>query len=331
MIPTPTDYWRALILYGKNSSTYKIALGRLLLNYSSNGTDRIDTNDLAGDFFDIYHERCSTGKPQLGMSGRKTVVEHELDAIAAGVKQKGDTLETIRINALQNMVLQRFNVLNNRTIRQPFFHLADGGRYLALSDGLLSLSEDQVALRSLNDELVSRWDLLEYAFEHTHRNEELDADELLNYIRRREERTNLTGLIPTLNGYQQGRCFYCGEELYETAVDHVIPYQAVLHNQIWNLVLAHSFCNENKSDNLPPLPFVENLIARNEYFIASAHPIKDTLIQQLGRTPMIRRKKSMDQYMFAKRKIGRIWGGSDSYDPRRDNYYREWVNILGTV
>jgi hypothetical protein len=154
------------------------------------------------------------------------------------------------------------------------------------------------------------------------------VDEYLLHILKQETRTNLTKLIPTLNGYQQNRCFYCGEELYDIVVDHVIPYQALLHNEIWNLVLAHDFCNENKLDNLPSFHFIENLITRNEYFIASSHPIKDTLIRQLGSTAHARRKKALDEYAYAKGKIGRMWGGDPHYDPQKDRFYREWVQIL---
>lgn len=62
--------------------------------------------------------------------------------------------------------------------------------------------------------------------------------------------------------------------LMQSTVDHVITYQALMHNKFWNLVLADTFCNENKSDNITPLHYVENLIARNEFFISSAHPLK---------------------------------------------------------
>ena len=156
----------------------------------------------------------------------------------------------------------------------------------------------------------------------------LDVDEYLKHIRSQVRRTNLTPLIPTLNGYQQNRCFYCGEKLYNIHVDHFIPWQALKHNEVWNLVLAHKQCNDSKDDNLPPSHFIDNLIARNEYFIASAHPIKDTLIRQSGNTPTQRRLKIINEYQYAKSKIGRIWGGNDKYDPREDKFYREWVRYL---
>ena len=105
-------------------------------------------------------------------------------------------------------------------------------------------------------------------------------------------------------------------------MDHVIPYNALKHNDIWNLVLAHAFCNEQKSDNVPPLHFIEKLIQRNEYFIASSHPLKNTIVEKLGLTPFNRSKKIIDDYRYAKGAIVRIWGGNPNYDPSKDEFYK---------
>jgi hypothetical protein len=326
MIPTNFDYWRALILYGKYQSTYKVGLGYCLLSYAHENRDKVDLDTLAGDFLDLYTERCQTGRPQLATKGRFTYVERELQGINSGTKSRDQSLAIIKKNALCDMVLQRFNVLNNRNISQPFYTVTP--RHLILNENLLSLVGETSNYNILVDELHSRWDLLEHAYERSNNVESLDVDEYLLHILKQERRTNLTKLIPTLNGYQRNRCFYCGEELYDIVVDHVIPYQALLHNEIWNLVLAHDFCNENKSDNLPSFHFVENLITRNEYFIASSHPIKDTLVKQLGSTARARRKKAQDEYTYAKGKIRRMWGGNPHYTPQKDRFYREWVQIL---
>jgi hypothetical protein len=329
MIPTPTDYWRALILYGKNQSTYKIALGRLLLHYASANNDRIDMDIVASDFFDQYFDRCKLGKPQLAWKGRFTDVEQKIHEINFGKKKKEDSLEFIREKPLKNMVFKHFNVLNRSPIKEPFFTLSDNARYLVLHPNLLSLADNKEQPLILHGELSSRWDLLEHSFEQTNNIESLDVDEYLKHILTKVKRSNLTNLIPTLNGYQQNRCFYCGEELYDTHVDHVIPRQALMHDEIWNLVLAHGFCNLDKQDDLPPPHFINNLIARNEFLIESAHPIKDTLIQQLGKTPAQRKLKIQNEYVYAKGKIGRVWRGNNRYDPSKDQFYRGWVRYLG--
>jgi 5-methylcytosine-specific restriction endonuclease McrA len=330
MEPSHKDYWRALILYGRYSSTYKLAVGKLLGNYAVENRERIELDEFSSDFIDLYLDRCSTGKPQLGFSGRKTIVEKEVDAINFGIKNKSDSIEKVKRNALLNMVLQRFNTLNWRRIRKPFYSITENERYLVLGSNLLCVFSSTENYDELLSELSSRWDLIEHAYERIHEVESLDVDEYLKHLVKKEKRTPLTHLIPTLNGYQQGRCFYCGEQLYEIEVDHVIPYHALMHNEIWNLVLSHHFCNQNKSDNLPPRHFIENLIERNEFLISSSHPLKDTLIRELGNTKKMRLAKTIQEYKYAKGKIGRIWEGNNKYDPQQDGFYRGWVRFLGS-
>jgi len=65
------DYWTALILYGRNQSTYKMALGKILLNYSQVNREKVSMNELAEDFFNVYSVRVKNGKPQGATLGRK--------------------------------------------------------------------------------------------------------------------------------------------------------------------------------------------------------------------------------------------------------------------
>ena len=58
MEPSSEDYWRALILYGLNQSTYKIALGHLLGRSANENKERIDLDELSSDFIEIYIVRC---------------------------------------------------------------------------------------------------------------------------------------------------------------------------------------------------------------------------------------------------------------------------------
>ena len=54
---------------------------------------------------------------------------------------------------------------------------------------------------------------------------------------------------------------------------------------IWNLVLACRDCNrgpKGKFDSVPHADYVARLHRRNEYLIASHHPLRETLIGQTG-------------------------------------------------
>lgn len=322
--PNELNYWRGVILFGKNQSSYKIGLGKLLLQYGSENRDTVSLEDLSVDFLNLYLDRCQNNKPQQPGVGMKTYVEHEIDAIRYRKKDISEAAQFIKKHALSDMVLQRFNNLFGRKIAEPFYTFEPGDKFIVLNKNLLKICDVPDDRNILDQELLSRWDLLEHAFERSHP-VQLHPDERLEYLMNWQERKNLTKLVPLLGGYQQGRCFYCGEVLYDVHVDHVIPYSAILHNEIWNLVLAHEECNEQKLDTLPSWAFLEKLIARNEYYISSAHPLKDEIIKNLGNTPRERREKIRKQYDDALKYKMRHWGGNPHYDPSQDKEYLFWV------
>lgn len=306
-----------------------MALGKCLLSYAQSNREKVSLDDLTRDFYNLYIDKVKAGKPQGGSVGNKTYLEQEIfDVINIGKKEEL-ALEVIKKKSLQKMVLQKFHHLDNRLIPVKFYELADNNNSMILTKNLLDLpvsSEHQ----HFNSEITSRWDLLEHAFTNIHNIESLDVDQYLQHVIKAEKRTVLTSLINTLIGYQHGKCFYCGEELYDIEVDHVIPYKALRHNQLWNLVLAHSFCNQNKSDNVTPIHYIENVIKRNEFFIDSSHPLKNTLIRQLGLNQKQRRDKILSEYKYAKDMIVRVWGGHDKYDPSLDPYYKMAVKYIGS-
>ena len=63
-------------------------------------------------------------------------------------------------------------------------------------------------------------------------------------------------------------CFYCGKELVknETHVEHVIPFDYIAEDNIWNFTLACQKCNCSKLGSLPPKKFLEKLIDRNKNY-----------------------------------------------------------------
>lgn len=323
---TADRYWRGLMLFGINMSSYKLGLGRLLLQYGIEGKDVISLDELSHDFLDLYLERCETGKPQMGNRGRMTRVEKEILAIRHQDKDPNDAASVIGKVALSDMVLQRFNNLFGRTISEPFYSFQPGDNSIKLNPGVFEICSSKAQKDSFDGEICARWDLLEHAFERENPYP-LVADERLEFIQNWQDRKNLTPLVPLLSGYQAEKCFYCGEKLFETHVDHVIPYSAIGHNDVWNLVLADSSCNIQKVDSMPSWNFMEKLITRNEYFIDSSHPMKDEIIRCLGRTKNIRRNEVERQYKVARNYKGNYWRGDPNYDPSKDDEYLFWVRL----
>ena len=65
--------------------------------------------------------------------------------------------------------------------------------------------------------------------------------------------------------FEEQCCFYCGRKLNEKVhVDHVIPWQLVREDRLWNFVLACPACNIRKNNRLPKKEKLELVIQRNE-------------------------------------------------------------------
>jgi len=328
--PTSKDFWRAIILYGSNMSTYKMGLGHLLINYANKNLEKIPLRDLSEDFMSLYSDKVKANKPQSrrkiinGIEKGLTYVEQEARKIQQEGKNKEKAVDSVLKNSLENMVLKKFHTLFKRQIPDPFYKLTD--THIILQKNLLELFSDKQN-QVMDTEVMSRWDLLEFGFENLSGEESIEIDDGLEYVVKKNQRSQISRLRPVLNGYQDGICFYCGEELFDPIhVDHVIPHDAIQHDQIWNLVLSHEQCNLWKSNHLPQKHFVQKLINRNEFVLQSDLPLKEELRKVLGPIPHQREKMVWGQYKIAKEKGLPIWEGDESFTPAKDSLYKELVH-----
>ena len=326
---TDKDYWHFLISFGRNASTYKPAWGKVLADLGRTNSDKkIRLYDLAEKLFDSYDKRTLIRNfPQMGQIGKKTVMEHKLDELRLGRINKEKAVKEITEN-VRVMVARKFHTLNGLPIPRPFYTLSDDGYSIQLNDSLFNVFADNQN-NHLYTEMDSRWDSLELGYLQMQESFSFDVNlekEGQEYIINKEERKNLTPLRPLLDQYQHNTCFYCGLPLSRSIhVDHVIPYQAILHNEIWNLVLSHDDCNEDKLDFIPSSKFIEKLKERNEFVLKSDLPWKNELKKKLGNTYQERIRKTDEQYSYAKRKIIRMWRGMENYDPSQDENWKKYV------
>lgn len=326
IIFTNDDYWRAVILYGLNTATYKIALAQCLISFSEQGLTKVTMPQMAEAFFDIYLKRLENGKPQLLLPDRMTVMERVVMQFNTGSFSRKQAIDEVERAAFGD-VIPRFHTVNDSPLPVKFYDYTKNG--LVLTDNLYEAVSGG-GKETLKAELGSRWDLLEAAFEMHREESELINDIRQFYLSKGYARTDITHTRPVLNGYQNGVCFYCGELMAgdDVHVDHVIPRQLLYHDEIWNLVLAHNFCNLQKSDSLPGPAYIQKLIDRNEHFIASNHPIKKRLIQQMGKTHIERNRFVWKTYEDAKTVIRYTWEGIKGYNPQTDPFYKTFVRSL---
>jgi len=78
-------------------------------------------------------------------------------------------------------------------------------------------------------------------------------------------------------------CYYCNKllEKNQTHVEHVIPFDYIAEDNIWNFTLACQKCNCTKLGSLPPEKFLNELINRNRNY-RSKIPMLDKSLTLLG-------------------------------------------------
>jgi len=328
---TPTDWWKAIILYGRNQATYKIALGKVLLGAIAEGSrSELTWDELSTRFFDEYSTRLSANPmPQQLTPERITTMERIYLEHRKGRLLRDEAIAQVGLRAFED-VIPRFHTLVGLQDQTPDFYEIDFGKRLVLTDALFDALNPN--LSEADDELEARWGLLEGAFTINQSQAQyvLSNDIRSTYLAQGHQRLGLTKNRPFLQGYQCNVCFYCGEPLGTSVhVDHVLPREVLCHDELWNLVLAHGFCNEDKLDRLVGPHFIEKLIQRNENIMGSNHPWRQKILQQLGPSPRARRTALEHHYENVKTVKGAYyWGGSPGYNPATDPFYSRLITAL---
>jgi hypothetical protein len=321
--PTIEDQWRAIILFGRNVASYKFALAKSLLDLKPASGSLVKLEDLALPF--ALHvcehlrleDKQATSASSAFLEGcrqfnRGTLTESQLAALAAA---KGFA-----------NVIDAFHVVGQADTPQRFFiDQRREHRGIRITDEFGALTGHQQA-GDLSLEAEARWRLVETAWRlglaraMVVSHDLAEGTLLLPDISRR--RRAVTSCRDALNGYQQGRCFYCSGRISLTDagtladVDHFFPHvlkQAgfgPLIDGVWNLVLACQSCNRGvagKFDRLPTERLLARLHARNEHLIVSHHPLRETLIAQTGVTEASRRGFLGDLHRRAWAAVIHLW------------------------
>ena len=199
-------------------------------------------------------------------------------------------------------VIDAFHVVASTPVAQSFFlDERRENKGIRITDEF-SLLTTGTQSSNLSQEVESRWRLVETAWNLgisanllcVHHDDV--AGEIFTFDKA-NRRKSVTSSRGALNGYQKGRCFYCFTDLclsggdMNTDVDHFFPHKlkqlglGVNLDGIWNLVLSCHTCNrgaKGKFDRIPSERLLRRLHNRNEYFIGSHHPLRETLMQQTG-------------------------------------------------
>ena len=306
--PTPENYWRGIVLLGRNVATYKLALAKSLLELSSTGKTFVTMEELALPYTRHLTEHLKHSEKQITSRSSKF-----LDACRKF--NQGQTSQSALVDAAVSLgfinVIDAFHVVNQGPIPQRFFVDDRKSRNgITLTDTLLTLASTTQAA-NLPVEVEARWRLVETAWS-------LDLPPHLlavqydstlesRFVELPSARIGITGCRGALNGYQKGRCFYCFREIVierdsasNVDVDHFFPLILSQYpefalsnlNGVWNLVLSCAECNRGpggKFTRLPTPRYLERLHTRNNFYIESHHPLRETLMNQTGQQEPQRR------------------------------------------
>lgn len=327
----PEDYWRGIILFGRNVASYKFALGRALLELRPVAEQLVTLEDLALPFAAQLCAHLQLAEKQ-STSQRSRFLDSCRKANTGELSQQQLMEQTVQLGF--NNVIDAFHIVGRKEIPQRFFldeRKSEGGIRVTAAFSKL-LSGDQGS--NLLLEIEARWRLVETAWElgvspallAVSHDPHTEALFVVDACRRRR---SITRAQDALSGYQRGHCFYCfrsfslgGPEPPD--VDHFFPHALKvadfgrLIDGVWNLVLACRRCNRGvggKSDRVPSIRLLERLSTRNEFLVASQHPLRDTLIAQTGATETERRAFLNSFQMQARAVLIHEWEPTEVLEP----------------
>jgi len=312
--PSLESQWRSIILFGKNSATYKFAFGKSLLEIVSKEQNTVSLKDLSPIFVNSILEHLKKNDRQ-GNSNSSTFLN------VCRKYNKGEIDYDNLLNVTEKYgfvnVVDAFQNVNGESIPSEFYEKDYNGanKNIVISDELLKLKES-FQFANFIEEVEARWNLVETAW-NLEINPNLlevkidtDLETLFiesNVMRRKD----ISSAKASLNGYQKGKCYYSFQDISINsgddnlcAIDHFFPHVHKIKmndsganvNGIWNLVLSDKFVNLSKSTKIPELRYLERLYKRNEFYVASKHPLGETIVNQTGKTSSERKRFLQRQY-----------------------------------
>jgi hypothetical protein len=284
--------WRAIILFGKNSATYKFAFGKALLQLTSKETNNVTLKDLSPLFVDSILQHLKQNDKQGNSSSSSF-----LNACRQYNKNEITYDNLLDITEKQGFVnvVDAFQNVNGDIVPNKFYEKNYNGttKRIVITDDLLKLKES-VQFLNFDSEVEARWNLVETAWNIDINPKLLEVkidDELQTLFIENENalmrRKDITSARASLNGYQKGKCFYSFQDISINSGDS---------NLCAVLVLADKFVNLDKSAKIPELKYLERLYKRNEFYIASKLPLGETIVNQTGKTANERRSFLQRQY-----------------------------------
>ena len=206
--PTLDNYWRSIVLFGRNVASYKFALAKSLLEFQDWRNDLIRLDELSLHFSRNICEYLVHSPKQATSSSSKFLDScRELNT----GNQTQDDLVKITAKLGFNNVIDAFHVVNQGAIPKLFFiDERRKNKGIRLTDNPFKLLGNKHA-GSLIPEVEARWQLVGTAWDlKISRNltdVSYDPNSQLLTTQKASRRIDVTSCRDSLNGYQKGLCF----------------------------------------------------------------------------------------------------------------------------
>jgi len=160
--PSLESQWRAIILFGKNSATYKFAFAKAIIELLSSGKSSLSLEELAIPFAKNIVEHLKKSDKQ-GSSTSSKFLNTCRDFVAGRISEDQLIHATVKLGFVN--VVDAFQNVNGDIIKDPFYqkNYGDGTKEIILTDNIFKLQET-LQFINLEQEVDARWNLVETAW-----------------------------------------------------------------------------------------------------------------------------------------------------------------------
>jgi len=323
---------RSVLLFGKNTATYKFALCEALLKQQARSEQPYV--DLLPHFVDALCRHVKIYPKQETRSEPRSLISACIK-FNEGALGKSELLKE-GAKVMPRYVFNAFHNIGGGSLDAHHSLFSDNRKLkrLDITDTLLKIIDNDDMKEAMLLENESRWRVVEEAWRLGFNPALLAFDENASFVLNSDRRAALRPVFPTLLPYQKGLCFYCRRGIKLSAVhhdenfgdvDHCIPrsvlqkiYRAGIDtranlNGIWNLVIACQRCNRGeggKFDQIPALQYYEQLCVRNQRFaLEHAHSLRYAIFWSLNAS-------SVDEIIEKMQEIWNLVPRTDRWRPK---------------
>jgi len=259
---------------GKHATTYKYCFLKSLLDnlYSFDKDYSIGFSKLGETFVSIYWNMIAVYHiPQMPTysTGERTIFEKIIQKMISDKPYlNGVHFESIKEEDRAEYIKKAVPEFSKNVIG-AFYDDTDGMIYgFSKKEKRLWLNARSFKFLSDNKTIIEQVNYYQWLkmVEEILKSNNTSIDNLSTILECITQRNDLTKFKEDLHERGEEKvCFYCGKKLgRDIHLDHVIPWDFLKSDDLWNFVFTCPTCNTSKSNKIPDEEYINKLIERNK-------------------------------------------------------------------